>query len=123
MDGSLHLAPRKSCAALRFRIVGAVNFCHIAVLIRLIAFALYKVRIHKTNFITRKQPEILFRRLDHKVLPLNVKLPAERKFPLSKLRVLKIVVRFQIFHFPFWVIVYYQLHRVKHCHHTGLFQL
>ena len=96
---------------------------HVAIFIRLISFAFDKICMHQTHFVAGEEAEILLRRLDHEILPLNIQFTAEGNLAHSKFRILHIVVHFQILHFPFRVIINHQFDGVKNGHHSGLLQL
>ena len=123
MDGSLDFAACEAASGLRLRIVGAVYLDDLSVLVLYKAFALYKIRVHQADLIAREQPEILLRRLLHKVLPLNIQFPAEGYFAAAQLLVFQVVGSVQVFHLSFGIIVDHKLDRIQHRHHAGPLQL
>ena len=105
VDRSFHFTSCKSCSAFCLWIISSVNNCHISIFICLITCTGHKICIHKTYFIAWEETEIFLRRLDHKIVTLNVKLFAEWNLSLSKFRILQVIICFQIFHLSFRIIV------------------
>ena len=122
MNRSFHLPPRESCPALRLRVVGTVNYGNIPASVRLVAYTFHKISMHQAHFISWEQPEILLRRLNHEILPLNIQLPAKRQLTHPQFRVLQIILHFQILRLSFRIIVNHQLNRIQNRHHAGTLQ-
>ena len=95
-----------------------ISFC-----IRLIADTFHKICMHQTYFISREKAEILLRRINHKIITLNVKFTSKRHFSHTKFRILQIVLYIQIFHFSFRIVVDHQFDWIQDCHHTRLLHL
>ena len=123
MDGSLYFASLKTGTALCLRIIGAVYHGNVAVSILLTSCTLHEICAHQAYLIAGEHTEILFRRLFHEILPLNIKLPPKRHLPVSQLRILQIIGNIQHLHLSFRIIVNDQLHRIQNSHHTGLLKL
>ena len=72
VDGAFDLAAGKSAPALGFRIIGAVDFGNLSLLVGLLIHTLYEIGIHKTDFIAGIKAEILFGRIDHEIVPVDI---------------------------------------------------
>ena len=112
VDGSFYLPSGKSGAALGLRIIGTMNGGHIAVFIRFVAFAFHKICMHQPHLISRKETEILLRRLDHEVLSLNIQFPSKRKLSHAKLRIFHIIIHIQVLDLSFRIIINHQTDRI-----------
>ena len=123
MDGSLYFASLKTGTALRLRVIGTVNHCNIAVGILLTSCTFHEICSHQANLIAGEHAEILFRRLFHEILPLNIKLPPKWNLPVSQPRILQIIGNIQHLRLAFRIIVNDQLHRIQNSHHTRLLKL
>ncbi len=123
MDCPLHLSAGKAAALLCFGVVRTMHNRYIPVPVLFKAFTLHKIRAHKADLIARKKTEILLGRFLHKVIAFNIKLPAKRNLSCAKRLILKVVGHLKILHLVLRVIVNHKLNRVKHCHHSRLFQL
>ena len=123
MDCSLHFTSGKSCSTFCLRIISTVNNRYISFGIRLVTYTFYKICMHQTYFIAREKTEILLRRLDHKIITLNIKLTTKWHFSHTKFRILQVILYIQILNFSLRIVINYQFDRIKNCHHTRLLHL
>ncbi len=123
MDRSLYLASGKAAPALCLRIISAMYYRDIAVCICLIAYTFYEICLHQAHFIPREQTEVFFRRLNHKIVTLNIKFSAKRNLSFAESFVFQIILCLQPFCLTFGIIVNHKPDRVKDRHHTRLLQL
>src|SRR5690606_1462531 len=123
MDRTLHLAAGKPAAALRFRIVSAVDLHYIAFFILDHFIAFDEISMLQTHLIAREQAEILAWRVLHEVLALNINFPGERDLAMAHFRVLAVVLSFEQFGLPFRVVRDYDFKRVKDSHRSWRLQL
>ena len=79
--------------------------------------------MHQTYFIAREKTEILLRRLDHKIITLNIKLTTKWHFSHTKFRILQVILYIQILNFSLRIVINYQFDRIKNCHHTRFLHL
>ena len=97
-----------------------MNLRYLSVFIGYIILACYKISTHQTYFISREQTEIFTRRLDHKVVSLDVKFSGKWHFSCTHLRIFLIVWYIQIFYLAFRIIGDHQFDRIQDRHHTRL---
>ena len=123
MNGSFHLASVRAVSSPAGRIVSTVHDRDFSVFILFKADAFDKIRMHKADFISRKQAEIFPGRFFHEIVPLDKQLPGERYLPCSQRLVFRIVGGFQLLRLPFRIVVNHQPDGIQHCHHAGSLQL
>ena len=91
---------------------------HVPVRILFKSCTLHKIRIHQTHFISRKQAEIFFRRLLHKIIPVDIDLSRKRNRPCAERFVFQIIRYLDLLGLTLRIIVDHQPYRVKRRHHT-----
>lgn len=123
MDRPLDFTAGKAGAALRLRIIGAVYFDDLPVLVLDDIVALDEVSMLQTDLVAREQTEILARRILHEVLLFDVYFTGERNLAGAHFRIFRVVLRLQPFHLTFRVIGDHDLERIQHRHRPRRLQL
>ena len=100
-----------------------MNNCHIAVFILFKIYTFHKICVHQADFISWEKPEVLLRRLLHKIISLDVQLTPERYFSAAQFFIFQIVRNIQIFNLILRIIIDHQFDGIKYSHHTRLLHL
>ncbi len=117
MDRALHFAPIQRVAALGFRIVGAMNFDHIARFILNQIGAGDEVSVHQAHFFARGEAVILGWRHFCEVLAFDPKLASKRHLSgTTSFRILWEVGDLKIFHLTLGVVGQHDFQRLQYRH-------
>ena len=119
MNGASYLAPIRGVAAKGGRVVGGMHAGHIAIFVCVITGAGHQVGLVQPYLVARVQTAVFLDGLGHKVVPLNVQLPAKGHGALAVFRVVRVVFHFQGLGLVLRVVVDHQLNGVQYRHGSG----
>jgi len=106
-------------SALGVRVVFAIDFRNLAVLVFLAACTFYDISVFQANFLAGSHTEKFLRSIFHKVFPFDPQLAAEFDRMATCRQIFRIVDRLHLFHLPFRIIGDNEFNRVQHGRYTG----
>ena len=116
VDGPFDLAAIRCVAATSLRVIGTMHFGHISVFVLYNAGALHEIGPAQPDFLTRRQPEKLWRRNFAEIVLLDIEDAREGNLSRAGAGIFRIVHRIQSLHPLFRIIVNDQLQWIKHGH-------
>ena len=116
MDRAAHLASVGRVAALGRPIVGAAQLDNLAGIVLHRLAAGDEIGVAQPHLAARRQAIEVLRRVLHKIVALDVELPAERDLPRASRRIVRMVDRVKPLGAVLGVILDHQLQRTQHRH-------
>jgi hypothetical protein len=114
MDRALDLSAVGRHTVAGFEICGTEHLGHVTVFVRLDLINANDIAAHKTNLVSELHTEILGTRIERYVFPFNEELTGERKLAGTRIFIVGVVGKIEIFHLILGIVGYNYLYGIEH---------